>query len=574
MPPPDHFTPTLQKLIDQIRSDPILSAAARTELCSAIRRFAEICGKHPADVIADPAVIRCLIKGASWQLAGISKESWANIKSKLTRAMKIVDIKVDRHRRNYKLGPDWDALLASMSRRDRDELHRFAGWCSTLDIRPDVVDQAIFDRYRVELEAQSIQINPRERWHRARRVWNRTLAASPSFPIIDGVKPMGRRSLPWSHLPPGLLAELEDYKKAVTATSVFDLDKRKPIKPVTLEGYVSNLRLYLSDLVDHGVPLTELGSLAACIEPKRVKHGLELLLAGRDLDERTKPGLSALMVSILSVAHHIGVAEADLKELRKLHKKVRHVPEGMCERNERRLAQIEDPEVLRAFVNLPFRVAKRHAEVAAPTISEALEMQMAALLAILLFLPVRIKNAAALDLDKHLRIPVGGGAGRWHVHFGPHEVKNAKAIDGRFNEIVSALLARYVDVFRPVLLKRPSSKLFVSQHGTGKGSNVLSTQFSRFVRREIGLIFNAHLMRHFAAFAYLKANPGHYESVRQMLGHKSIATTVKFYSKEAADNAFSRYDGIISAQLDRSALSLTRPPKKTSKRTKKIEEVD
>jgi hypothetical protein len=471
MPSPNHFTPTLQKLVERIKSDPALPAATRIELCSAIRRFAEVCGKHPADVIADPAVIRCLIKEASWQLAGLSKASWANLKSKLTRAMKIAGIKVDRRRRNFKLAPVWEVLLGPMSRRDRDDLHRFAGWCSTLDIRPDAVDEAVFDRYRAELEAHSIQMNPRERWHRARRAWNRTLAAAPnsSFPTIDNVEPTGRRSLPWSAFPPGLVAELEDYKEAVTAANVFDLDRRKPIKPVTLQGYVSNFRLYVSDLGRDGAPVTELGSLAACIELKRVKRGLELLLGDRDLDERTKPGLSALMVAILSVAHHVGIAETDLEKLRALHKKVRHVPDGMCERNERRLAQLEEPQVLRAFVNLPFEVAKRHAHVTVPTIREALEMQMATLFAILLFLPVRIKNAAALDFDRNLQRPVGGGVGRWHVHFDPHEVKNSKAIDGRFNEIVSTLLARYADVFRPVLLKDASSKLFVSCHGSGKG---------------------------------------------------------------------------------------------------------
>lgn len=577
MPPPNHFTPTLQKLVERIKSEPALSPATKIELCSAIRRFAEICGKHPADVIADPAVIRSLIKEANWQLAGLSKASWANVKSKLTRAMKIAGIKVDRRRRNFKLAPGWEALLTSMDRRDRDDLHRFAGWCSTLGIRPDAIDQAVFERYRAELEARSIQMNPRERWHRARRAWNRTLAAAPNsaFPTIDGVEMTGRRSLPWSAFPLGLVAELEAYKEAVTAANLFDLDRRKSIKPVTLQGYVSNFRLYVSDLVRDGAPMTELGSLAACIELKRVKRGLELLLGDRDLDQRTTPGLSALMVAILSVAHHVGVAEADLDKLRALHKIVRHVPDGMCERNERRLAQLEEPQVLRAFVNLPFEVAKRHAHVTVPTIREALEMQMATLLAILLFLPVRIKNAASLDLDRHLRRPIGGGIVRWHVHFDPHEVKNSKAIDGRFNEIVSSLLARYVDVFRPVLLEDTSSKLFVSRHGSGKGPKALSTQFSRFIRREVGLVINAHLMRHFAGFTYLDANPGHYEAVRQMLGHKNIATTVKYYCRKDTDNAFACYDHIISAQLDaKPALSLTRLPKKTSRRTRKIEEVD
>lgn len=51
----------------------------KTEIGSAVRRFAEITGKHPADIIADPVVVRLLADKASWQLAGLSKESWANL---------------------------------------------------------------------------------------------------------------------------------------------------------------------------------------------------------------------------------------------------------------------------------------------------------------------------------------------------------------------------------------------------------------------------------------------------------------------------------------------------------------
>ncbi|WP_339085695.1 hypothetical protein [Hyphomicrobium sp. ghe19] len=79
MPAPNHLTPTLQKLLDHIKDHPQLPANMKTEIGSAVRRFAEITGKHPADIIADPVVVRLLADKASWQLAGLSKESWANL---------------------------------------------------------------------------------------------------------------------------------------------------------------------------------------------------------------------------------------------------------------------------------------------------------------------------------------------------------------------------------------------------------------------------------------------------------------------------------------------------------------
>jgi integrase len=50
---------------------------------------------------------------------------------------------------------------------------------------------------------------------------------------------------------------------------------------------------------------------------------------------------------------------------------------------------------------------------------------------------------------------------------------------------------------------------------------------SRSIKKVIGLTVNAHLFRHVCAFLYLKAHPGDYETVRLLLGHTSLATTVR-----------------------------------------------
>ena len=39
----------------------------------------------------------------------------------------------------------------------------------------------------------------------------------------------------------------------------------------------------------------------------------------------------------------------------------------------------------------------------------------------------------------------------------------------------------------------------------------------------------AHQFRHAAAAIYLKEHPGQYETVRQLLGHRNIQTTINFY---------------------------------------------
>lgn len=552
MPAPNAIPMTLEDLRGHLALDASVSEAARGELRSRIKRFAEVAGKHPSEIIADPASIRVVASRANRHLAGLSKGSWANIVSGVTRAMDIAGVKVHRRRRNFKLSLSWERLLEPMSRRDRDELHRFAGWCSVHQIAPETVNTETFISYLDYLQTETIQFNPKERWHVARRVWNRVLASrqDADFPCIPDTTPQGWRGLKWSDFPEGLQVELNLYgKKALAGDPLSDEDAR-PIKPVTLSGYKDKLRWYLSRLVEDGVPIGHFASLSVCVDVNMVKRGIHAHLAGRAIDDKTRPSLHALMTAVLSVASYLKVPDDHLALLKKLAKKVRYKPTGMTEKNRERLAQFSDMQAKRLFIGLPFKVAAELSGVTSPTARQAQRIQHAALHALLLHLPIRIKNASMLDLDKHIQRPVYNKAGRWRVHFEAVEVKNVVTIDGELDLETSALLHRYVSVFRPRLMQSSSSALFINQYGAKKGASALSKQFSGFVRREAGFIVNAHLMRHFAGFTFLDANPGQYETVRQLLGHKDIATTIKFYAGAETKNAFERYDRVLAKLME------------------------
>lgn len=552
MPGPNAMPMTLEDLRGHLASDSSLPDATRGELRSRIKRFAEVAGKHPSEIIADPASIRTIAARANRHLAGLSKGSWANIVSGVTRAMDLADIKVHRRRRNFKLSLSWERLLELMNRRDRDELHRFAGWCSARQIGPEAVNIETFTNYLGYLQTETIQFNPKERWHVARRAWNRVVASrqDTSFPDIPDTTPQGWRGLKWSDFPESIQVELELYGRKMLTGDLLSDEEVRAIKPVTLNGYKDKLRWYLSRLVEDGVPIEAFGSLSACVETEMVKRGIYVHLAGRAIDDKTRPGLHGLMTAVLSVANYLNVPDEHRAALKKIAKKVRHSPVGMTEKNRERLSQFADIRAKRLFIGLPFKVAAELSTVTAPTVRQAQRMQHAALLALLLHLPIRIRNAAMLDLDKHIQRPVGTKPGRWRVHFEAVEVKNVVTIDGELDGETSALLDRYVSVFRPRLLKSASSALFINQHGGGKGPSALSKQFSGFVKREAGFIVNAHLMRHFAGFTFLDANPGQYETVRQLLGHKDIATTIRFYAGAETKNAFERYDHVLAMLME------------------------
>ncbi|ALC11047.1 hypothetical protein LH20_03685 [Sphingopyxis sp. 113P3] len=559
MPAPSTPTLTLRLLAELIMSLPEIPLWKRRELCSAIRNFAKVCGLTPDDIIADPGTIRTLRAKAPWLLAGYTKGSWANILSRLNHALEIGGVKVHRQRRNFKPNSEWEQLLAPLCRRDRDDIHRFAGWCSIREISPHDVSPAIFDPYYAYLDQQMTQTNPRERGHVARRAWNRAIAVEgSSYQTIPAPNPIGKRLVRWEDFPQSLQDELRAYGERMLEDDPFD-EEHRPIKPVTLDNYHNRIRAMLTTLVDNGMSPDDFPSLATVVDPATVKRAFELRLDGRPLDDKARMDLHGITTAVLSIARYLDLDKDSRARLKQLAKKVRFKASGMCEKNRERLIPLFDPSVRTKLLNLPLKVADDLRAVNAPTVRQAQRMQMATLLDLLLHVPMRIRNPSELDLATTIIPPIAGSIGGWRISIPACEVKNQWAIDAQLGEELGAVLDRYVNVFRSVLMKGPTSALFVGQRGARKGSSNLSKQLARFVRREIGVVIHAHLMRHLAAHLYLLANPGDYETVRRLLGHKNIETTIRFYEGLLTDDAFARYDGLIEEMRSKDAARPSKP---------------
>jgi integrase len=170
-------------------------------------------------------------------------------------------------------------------------------------------------------------------------------------------------------------------------------------------------------------------------------------------------------------------------------------------------------------------------------------MQTALALALLLVCPLRIKNLAGLNLERHItRLRPGG---KVHLVIPAHEVKNKVPLEFELPPEVVVILDRYIEKYRARLLEGPSPWLFPAPSGGSKPPGPFGTQLSEAIKRSTGLVVNAHLFRHLAAQLILQANPGAYELVRLLLGHKSAATTTAYYCGSEQKAAFRYYDSIV-----------------------------
>ena len=57
----------------------------------------------------------------------------------------------------------------------------------------------------------------------------------------------------------------------------------------------------------------------------------------------------------------------------------------------------------------------------------------------------------------------------------------------------------------------------------------MSGQITERVEKATGLFITVHQFRHAAAAIWLQHKPGDYETVRRILGHKRLQTTINFY---------------------------------------------
>ncbi|WP_437181702.1 hypothetical protein [Ruegeria atlantica] len=72
---------------------------------------------------------------------------------------------------------------------------------------------------------------------------------------------------------------------------------------------------------------------------------------------------------------------------------------------------------------------------------------------------------------------------------------------------------------------------------------------TRRIFRETGLKIHPHLFRHIAAKLYLEERPGDFETVRRLLKHKRLQTTMDFYASLSNQWAHDHYDEVVLLKL-------------------------
>jgi integrase len=238
-----------------------------------------------------------------------------------------------------------------------------------------------------------------------------------------------------------------------------------------------------------------------------------------------------LASKLLALARSEALSDAEIEQLDEIRIALeQYRSTGLTEKNRKLIRQIAQSDVWREVVRLPQRLmAEARDNSRTKPYRAAVTAQLAIAILILIRAPIRMQNLSSIGIGLNLIRPAGVGA-PYMLVFPDYDVKNGVPLEFAFDEKTTALIDEYICQHRPHLMRRFNHDwLFAGEAQGPKTIKTLSEQISGRLWKELGLEVTPHQFRHAAAYIILKADPGNYELVRRVLGHRSITTTHNFY---------------------------------------------
>ena len=545
---------TLADVLRRLNADDSLDQRRAGEMRSAIHTVCRVLAADPGLVLAEPRQLRPRLAKLTPAMAGVSPGRWSNAKSLTLKALKRAGLKSMAGRSREPLAPEWEALRSPLPNRHfQSGLSRFMSYCTARGIDPTAVTTETFIQFSNEVENYSLVRDPGGVYRDTCKLWNLGLKTISGWPQLEVAVPDRRRTfaLTLDDFPRPFRADVEGFLTRCAEPDVFSDSYCKPAAELTLRNRRGYILMAATALVHTGVPISQVTGLDAIVD---IDHGKALLrfLYNRAGDKTNNQiyHIGTLLKTISR--HHLHQPEEAVDRLRRLCKKLKPESEGFTEKNRRCLRQFADVKKLANLLTLPQRVIAQVGRRHQIRRRDAVRVAFATAVGILLNVPVRADNLAGLRLDQHLQF-VGD---RTFLSVPLDETKNAIPIEAELTARLAQLLQTYVQEVRHLLIGTPVPWLFPGKKGARRPSGGFGQQLTGFVAKEAGVVMTPHQFRHLAAKLYLDRHPDGSETVRRLLGHKSIETTMRYYRELESVLAGKRYAALLDELLaDHNAVS-------------------
>jgi integrase len=517
-------------------------------LTSALNGIAKALGMVAAEVPADPAWLRRRLQGVAPASIGISKKTWANTTSNAVAALKLVGM-TKAHFARKQLDAPWQDLWVKLKGPEPQRaLGRFMTFCSRHSIAPcEVTDETVHIFAEAMMNA-SLRKKPDAALYHLAKSWNKAGLEIPGWPSVRLTVPdrRVRIAVPNADLPPSFQADLARYSDLMSGADLLANDApRRRLAAATLNHRQLLLRRFFADVVRGGIAPESLADLRALVAPDTVRTGIRQMIRRRGGETSSSIYIAACI--LMSIAkNYVRLPERDLSELRDICRRLRPEDTGMTAKKRSRLRQFDDPQTLGRLLHLPRRLLEDARKGTLSACRAALLVEVGLAIELLLATALRIKNLSGLHLDRNIQYSRAARAGVCHLVVEPEEVKNGQPLEFELNTDTVALLDTFVTKYRPLLVPPSSRWLFGKRDGSGAVDPVvLARRIKGVIHDRIGATVNAHLFRALTGKLFLDNQPGGYEVVRRVLGHKSMATTIKAYTGLESVAAGKHFDKTI-----------------------------
>jgi integrase len=540
---------TLADVLARLEAVPSRERRA-VEMKSAIRKMGEVLRRSLIDTPADPAELRVLIAAASPASVGMSKERWSRVRSLTLAALRDLGVDIMPGRDIGGFSDAWKAMAAELPTKAlRTGLSRFMSYCTRCGIEPSDASVEVFDAFHGALNSKSLRANPEAVYRSTVRRWNEAVGSVEGWPQV--LVPLETHphfySLTWDSFPPDFVADVEAFlTKSGNRDELDELDDDyvSSVKPSTVALRRRQLRQLASVLVASGFPVDNVTALSVLVEPANALAALRFQRARQGGSITTSLEQQAWL--LCTIARHWVKSSGEAAELSVIAGRLKAKQKGMTERNRTRLRQFDLDSNLAALLHLPATVLSQARREDTGDATEARRVLLATAIEFLIVAPMRVDNLTSMEHERHI---VQFGRGRCrnrHIIIPAHETKTETLFEMILPSDSGAILDAYLKTFRSRVCSVPSEYLFPNSDGGRRSTVAFSRAISQFIEKETGLKMHAHLFRQLAGKIHLDANPSDIETVRRVLGHRTTATTARYYAEQRTGQAFQQYDRTIA----------------------------
>ncbi|MFO1078938.1 MAG: hypothetical protein U1F17_16360 [Burkholderiaceae bacterium] len=552
--PPPAARRSLADLLGWIEAATAIAERDRRDFRGAVRTVCSILGAPPAAVPADPAEIDRRLAAVPKPARRRSDKTVVNARWRLKRAIALSVGAAAAPARGAALAPRWAALRERLGTpRLRNGLSRLIREASAHGVEPEGVSDAFVEAIAVRVAATRGEARARAFRKQAAACWNEAAGSVAGWPstMLAVPGPSGRPGrLPVEAFPISFGRDLDSYLAWAAHSGRLTRDgASRALSPATVRLRGEHLRLAASALARRLGYARRVINLATLVEPVNFKLVLaEYLEAGPE--RRPSAFVRGLAGTLFGVARQwVKAPASQLDQLGQFKRRLGSPPAGLAERNRRAIEPFADPMVLAALLALSQRLL---AQVSAGQSLEARAVRKAQIgvaIALLLTVPLRLRELAGLELGRGLLRPSGrqgplsivpgvGAGGTAHA--------SACPIVGAARELIDD----YLDGCHARLPQDARHRLFVRPDGEPVPEAALRYGIATQTRRAIGVALTPGQFRHLAAMLVLRERPGEFGLVRSLLGHSDPRTTSQLYAGIGVRGAAAAY----ATLLDRAAV--------------------